>query len=481
MTPSRTVEDERLSLLLDFGGQACHGLVVDRHGACLLRAEVVNETRQSGLQVELDGESVVAGFQQVLESIDAALLAEGRQVTQVALACQRGSVIAWDRQSGRALGPMLSWRDRRTSETMQMTPKQAEWIRGRAGLRWSPYAGAPKLRWLIDHLPSVRTAAEQEQLTLGPAGSFLLARLSRERFYRVDDSLAQRTLLWSRRSLDWDPELLKLFGLAVEQLPAVCPSLFEFGRLEAVSGQPPVRVMVGDQNAVPFLTGQPDPDCLYVNLGTGGFLLRPVDRALDVDCFQLSLLARQGTGRFALEGSIHGVATALNWLAERSDGVFCPTDIDELCAGVGQPPLFINTLDGLGSPWWCDGGEPAFVSSCEHCDEGLAAQALAIVESIVFLVRANLEAMSEHVEAPRRIVLSGGLSRSEILRQRLADGLDLPIEVLIEGEGTAMGAWCMLDPAHVLPDQAWRLIRPRPDAGLERRYEKWLELIEARQ
>ena len=480
MTRPWSAEDECLSLLLDFGGQACHGLVVDGQGTCLTRAEVVNETRQSGLRVELDGESVVAGFQQVLESIDAALSAEDRQITLVAMACQRGSVIAWNRESGRALGPMLSWRDRRTSETMPMTFEQAEWIRRRAGLRWSPYAGAPKLRWMIDHLPMVRTAAEQEQLTLGPAGSFLLARLSRERSNRVDDSLAQRTLLWSRRSMGWDPELLEFFGLTAEQLPEVCPSLSEFGRLEALRGQPPVRVMVGDQNAVPFLTGRPDPDCLYVNLGTGGFVLRPLDRALDVDCFQLSLLARQGGGRFALEGSIHGAATALNWLAERSDGAFCPADIDELCAGVAQPPLFINTLDGLGSPWWCDGGEPAFESSWEHCDAGLPAQALAIVESIVYLVRANLEVMNEHVEAPKSIVLSGGLSRSEILRQRLADGLGLPVRVLVDGEGTALGAWCMLDPAHVLPEQAWQSLKPRRDPDLERRYKQWLALIEAR-
>jgi glycerol kinase len=480
MTCPRTVDLECLSLLLDFGGQSCHALVMDGRGVCITQAEVPNQTRQSGLRVELDGESVVAGFQQLLASIDDALLAEGRQVRRVAMACQRGSVIAWDRETGKALGPMLSWRDRRISETMQMRPEQAEWIRHRAGLRWSPYAGAPKLRWLLDHLPSVRAAAKQEQLVLGPAGSFLLARLLRGRPCLVDDSLAQRTLLWSCRSMDWDEELLETFGLEDEQLPEVCPSSFEFGRLEAMKGQPPVRIVVGDQNAVPFLTGQPDPDCLYVNLGTGGFVLRPVDRPLDVDCFQLSLLSRQGGGRFALEGSIHGAATALNWLAERSDGVFRAAELDDLCAGVGQPPLFVNTLDGLGSPWWCDGGEPAFEPSCKHCDAGLAAEALAIVESIVFLVRANLEAMNEHVEAPKRIVLSGGLSRSEILRQRLADGLGLPVEVLIEGEGTAIGAWCMLDPAHVLPDRAWQTISPGRDPALERRYAKWLELIEAR-
>ncbi len=480
MTRARTADDECLSLLLDFGGQASHALVVDGQGVCITQARVANRTRENGLRVELDAESVVAGFRQLLATIDDALLAEGRQVSQVAMACQRGSVIAWDRESGQALGPILSWRDRRTSETMQLTPEQAEWIRQRTGLRWSPYAGAPKLRWLIDHLPEVRAAADRQRLVLGPAGSFVLARLLDGCPCLVDDSLAQRALLWSRREWNWDEPLLDVFGMTRDQLPVVCPSRFEFGRLDAVNGQPPVRVLVGDQNAVPCLTGQPDTDALYVNLGTGGFVLRPVDRAVDVDRFQFSLLSRQGGGQFALEGSIHGAATALNWLAERSDGGFRAADIDDLCADVGQPPLFINTLDGLGSPWWCDGGEPVFEPSSAGCDEDLAARALAIVESIVFLVRANLETMNAHVAAPKHVVLSGGLSRSRVLRRRLTDGLGLPVRVLVEGEGTALGAWGMLDPAHVLPKQAWQSLKPRRDPELERRYKEWLELIEAR-
>lgn len=474
MAMTRSADNQRLSLLLDFGGQACHGLVVNEHGECIARAKHLNETREDGVRVELDGEAVVAGLQAVLTAIDDSLQAQGRQIEQAALAVQRGSVIAWDRDTGRALGPMLSWRDRRTAESFALQSGRAEWIRQRTGLRWSPYAGAPKMRWLIDHLEPVRQAADEQRLVIGPAGSFLLARLLKGQPALTDDSLAQRTLLWSRERMAWDEQLLDNFGLAREFLPRVCPSRFEYGRLESVAGCPAMGLLVGDQNAIPFLTGQPDPDCLYVNLGTGGFVLRPVDRAPDADRFQLSLLSRQARGVFALEGSIHGAATALNWLADQSDGAFRVGEIDAFCASVRQPPLFINTVDGLGSPWWTNGGEPAFEQSGGDCDEDLAARALAIVESIVFLVRANLEAMGEQVSAPTRIVLSGGLSRSELLCRRLVDALGLPVQVLSGGDGTAMGAWCLLDRRHVLPDQAWQSLKPRPNPELERRYRQWL-------
>jgi glycerol kinase len=480
MMATRTAGNERLSLLLDFGGQSCQALVVDGCGELIARSEHANLTHQDGVRVELDGEAIVTGFRQLLSTIDDELKVKGLQVAQATLAVQRGSVIAWDRGTGEPLGPMLSWRDRRSAETSGLEPEQAEWVRQRTGLRWSPYAGAPKMRWLVDHLELVRHAAEEQRLALGPAGSFLLTRLLSGQPFLTDDSLAQRTLLWSHQHMDWDKKLLATFGLTGVVLPQVRPSRFEYGRLASVSGHPPLRLLIGDQNAIPFLTGRPDPDGLYVNLGTGGFVLRPIEGIPDTDRFQLSLLSRDDGGRFALEGSIHGAATALNWLAERSDRAFKVEQIDDLCQQVRRPPLFINTLDGLGSPWWSDGGEPAFVETKGACEKGLASQARAIIESIVFLIRANLEAMNEHLAAPKRIVLSGGLSRSRVLRQCLADGLGLPVQVLEDGEGTVMGSWCMLDPQHVLPDSAWCRLTPAPDQGLEARYRDWLERIELR-
>ena len=480
IVPGMPTTDERLSLLLDFGGQACHGQVVNQDGECIARAEHPNDTREDGVRVELDGEAVVAGFGAVLASLDDALKAQDWQIERAALAVQRGSVIAWDRRTGRALSPMLSWRDRRTGETTSLDPDRTEWVRQRTGLRWSPYAGAPKMRWMLEHLEPVRQAADEQRLAFGPAGSFLLARLLSNQSFCTDDSLAQRTLLWSRKTMDWDGQLLDNFGLERETLPQVCPSGFHYGCLNQLAGQPSLDLLIGDQNAVPFLTGQPDCDCLYVNLGTGGFVLRPVDRVPDTDRFQLSLLSREGGGLFALEGSIHGAATALNWLADRSDGAFQVGQVDALCETSRQPPLFLNTLDGLGSPWWTDGGGPVFEQADGDCDDSLAGRALAIIESIVFLVRANLEAMNQHLQAPKRIVLSGGLSRSQTLCRRLADSLGLPVQVLIGSEGTTMGAWCLLDQRHVLPETAWQSLKPRPNLELELRYRQWLKLIETR-
>jgi glycerol kinase len=459
-----------VSVLLDCGGHSVRAMAVDAQGGILGCAERPVATRTHGAEVEQDAEALVDGLTHALTELAHLLRAHRCVAGKAALAVQRGNVLCWQGQSGQALGPVLSWRDRRGEPDIHIDDEEAEAIRRRTGLRYSAYGGATKLRWLLAHLPAA------DALALGPLGAFLLARLLEERPFAVDDSLAQRTLLWSCERLDWDPYLLSRFRIPLEALPAVHASEHDYGTLAVLPGRPRLQLLCGDQNAVPYLTGTPDPDCLYINLGTGGFLLRPLHEPIDAAVFQLSILARTGTSRFALEASIHGVATALDWLAESTGHPFRHDAIDTLCNQATRPPLFLNSIDGLGSPWWRSGPPPAFVATDDECEPGFEQRLLAVLESIAFLVRVNADTMAEHCGLPRRVVLSGGLSRSRTLRRLLAAILHTDIDCLESAEGTALGLWCRLH-GHALSRDAWVKVSGRTDPALEARYHAWLARI----
>lgn len=465
----------KATLLLDVGGQGCRALVADAEARLILAADRHVPTIESGNRIEQDADALAIALAELAAQAVSDIHARGASVTRATLAVKRGDITCWDRHTGQALAAAISWRDRRGLTEMWSLAEQAGEVKRRTGLRFSPYGGASKLGWCLKEVRAVRDAARAGSLCFGPLGSFLTNRLVEDQPPRVDDTLAQRTLLWSRETFDWDQWLLERFGLPREPLPDVVASRSNFGCLTAVPGSPRLELLVGDQNALAFLDGEPDPDTLYINLGTGAFLVRPVITPVETDLFQLSLLDRHNKGRWALEGSVHGSASAIAWLEHKSDREIPHGLFSGLRQRVGTPPLFINTIDGLGSPWWQPGPEAGFVGD-HTCS--LDARLLAVLESIAFLIRANIEAMSDLVGPPKRVMLSGGLSRADDLCGLIADTLQSDLLRLRNAEGTAFGTWCMLH-QRPLPDQAFDFIPHGENDALQARYQKWRQRIEA--
>src|SRR5207247_9992278 len=92
---------------------------------------------------------------------------------------------------------------------------------------------------------------------------------------------ASRTLLWNRERGDWDPELCALFGVPREVLPACVPTRHEFGTLDAGGRKVPLGILTGDQSAALFAWGRPRADTAYVHVGTGAFVQRAAERAVE--------------------------------------------------------------------------------------------------------------------------------------------------------------------------------------------------------
>lgn len=455
---------DNAELLIDVGSTRCRAVAVDSRGRALGRASRALAVRQEDDGIEYDAETLIAAVESVVDEAS-----EGRRIEHVALAVQRGSVVCWDRHTRKALSPVISWRDRRTAGGPSPSMAARE-IKQRTGLRFSPYAGAPKLAWCRSNLPSVQRAERNGRLAAGPLGSFIAARLAESERPVVDDTLAQRTLLWSHASGRWDRDLLKAFDIPESILPALAVDQTDFPRVQRLSGQPILATLIGDQNALPFIDGMPRIDTLYINLGTGAFLLRPVTGLLDCQSFQLSTLGRDRG--WALEGSVHGAASALEWFGRREGRVLEPALLQSI-ERIEHPPLFVNAIDGLGSPWWESGPEPAFVAEDGRNENGFQGRLLAVVESIAFLVRANFDAMNRLIGPPRRVILAGGLSRIEVLDQRIAALLKADVQRLSAAEGTATGLWCRLCGEALASDAFERVITVESSA-IESRYRRWL-------
>ncbi len=464
-----------LTLIIDQGTHATRALAFDADGQVRAAAHCpITLRRLNADRVEQDAAEIAASLRQVVSEILADDVVRPTGIAQAGLASQRSSVAAWDRETGEPLAPVISWQDWRAADWLAQFAEYTPIIREKTGLPLSPHYGASKLRWLLDNVPAVQQARLDDRLAFGPLASFLLFHLLHDKPLLADHANANRTQLWHIDYRDWDPWLLDLFGISGNLLPACRPIVHEYGRMALADV--PVTAVNGDQNAAVYALGQPDRDTAVINLGTGAFVLISTGRRRVSHPALLTGLTSSNAfvGEYTLEGTVNGAGSALSWAGEQWGVSDIPAYLDEWLARPEEPPIFLNSIGGLGSPFWRPGPEPAIVGQGEPWQ-----WLVAVAESILFLVQINLDEMRAAGAAVRRVQVSGGLAQADNLCQRLADLSGCPVYRPQMTEATARGtAWLAAGrPSHWPELQPGKHFDPRPDKALADRYWRFRELM----
>jgi glycerol kinase len=450
----------RAVLALDQGSHASRACVFDASGRLLARQERPVATRHPGEgRIEHDplelAESLRAAARRALQEAEAQH--PGLEVLAAGLAVQRSTLVCCDRGRCAPLSAALSWQDTRHAAWLAGFASAAPRVRALTGLPLSPHYGASKLRWCLDELPAVQAAARQGELLALPLAAFLVARLTGGEPL-LDAANASRTLLYDTATLGWSAELLALFGIPAACLPRCVPTCGDFGQLQLGRHRIPLTAVTGDQSAVPFAGGTLDLAGVSVNLGTGAFVQQALAARPGSPAPLLGSVLGQfaGGARYTLEGTVNGGGSAVRafivaqGIGDGSAGA--EQALWQALDSLGEAddaslPLYVNGIGGLGSPWW----QPRLAS--RWLGEGTPLQCFAaLVESIAFMVAANVDELRRHGDAPGSLHLAGGLSRSGFLRARLAAFCELPVWTG-EPEASARGVAAL-----ALPDwgQGWR-------------------------
>lgn len=467
----------KLFLAIDQGGHASRALAFDESGAVVAQgyAEIAPRQPQPD-HVEYDARAMIASVRDAVARVADALGPRVEDIAAAGIATQRSTVACWDRQSGEPLSPVISWQDRRAATWMEQFTRHDEDIHSTTGLFVTAHYGVSKLHWCLEHIPAVRKARQSGRLVWGPLSSFLVFQLTRERKHVVDPANASRTLLWNFQTLDWDDGLLDLFGLPLEPMPRCVPTCYEFGEIDCGGVSIPLRVVTGDQSAALFAYGMPHPQTAYINIGTGAFVQRLSGGNADYSPRLLTsvVLQRENEATYVLEGTVNGAGGALIEIENSlgMDAKQAEQNIDRWMREIDAPPLFLNGVSGLGSPYWIARFPTRFSGTGTN-----EAKLVAVADSIAFLLYANLEEMSEIFIAPRKIVVTGGLSRIGALCQRLADLSGALVVRPGECEATARGTAFLLagQPAHWLQPDGEQQFAPVDNDNLTQRYARWKE------
>jgi glycerol kinase len=434
-------------LALDQGTTSSRTIVFDHAGNA--QASAQKEFRQIFPKpgwVEHDANEIWATQLHTAQEALAKAKLSPTDIAAIGITNQRETTVVWDRDTGLPIHNAIVWQDRRTAGRCDQLKARGltAMIKRKTGLVVDAYFSGTKLEWTLKNVAGARAKAKAGKLAFGTIDSWLVWNLTGGQVHVTDPSNASRTMLFNVRTLDWDDELLKLFGVPRSVLPTVASSSEVYGETTLFGGRVPIAGIAGDQQAALFGQACTQPGMVKNTYGTGCFMLmntgtKPIASKNNL----LTTVAWRIGNRteYALEGSIFIAGAVVQWLRDGLGIIKSSSEVEALAAQVTDPGgvYLVPAFAGLGAPHW-DQYARGLVAGVTRGTTA-AHIARAALEGIAFQVADVLRAMEAdaHIKL-KELRVDGGASANNLLMQFQSNLLDVPVVRPKVTETTALGA-----------------------------------------
>lgn len=440
---------EQYILALDQGTSSSRAIVFDSKGTpvSVSQKEFTQYFPQPGW-VEHNPMEIWSSEAAVIAESISAIDINGKNIAAIGITNQRETTIVWDAETGTPVYNAIVWQDRRTSEYCDSIKAQGltDMIRSKTGLIVDAYFSATKIRWILENVPGARQKAEEGKLRFGTVDTWLVWMLTRGEVHVTDVSNASRTMLLNINTLQWDDELLSLFGIPKSMMPQVRSSSEVYGHTKTTIFAHPVPIagIAGDQQAALFGQMCTEPGSVKNTYGTGCFLLmnsgtKPIMSSNNL----LTTVAWKigDTVNYALEGSIFVAGSVVQWLRDGLGIIRSSAEVEALATSVPDNAgvFFVPALTGMGAPYWDQYAKGTITGLTRGATAAHIARAA--LEGIAFQTMDIVEAMKKDAGVDlKELKVDGGASRNNFLMQFQSEVLGVEVIRPKVTETTAIGA-----------------------------------------
>lgn len=374
---------------------------------------------------------------------------DSKDIAAIGVTNQRETTIVWDKNTGKPVYNAIVWQDTRTDSICNELAKDGgqDRFRVKTGLPLATYFSGPKIKWILDNIPSVRQKAEKGELLFGNIDTWVIWNLTG--VHITDVTNASRTMLMNLNTLDWDDEILSLLNIPSRMLPEIKSSSEVYGRVGATGQLPlhgiPVCGDLGDQQAALFGQTCYSAGEAKNTYGTGCFmLLNTGDKPVPSKSGLLTTLGYKiGNQKavYALEGSIAITGALVQWLRDNLGLIRQSSEVEALAKTVEDNGgiYFVPAFSGLFAPYWRSDARGAILGMTRYVNKGHIARA--VLEATAFQTREVLDAMEKDSGVKlTALKVDGGMVFNELLMQFQADILNVPVIRPKVAETTALGA-----------------------------------------
>ena len=436
-------------LALDQGTSSSRAIVFDENGQtkAVSQKEFTQIFPKPGW-VEHNPMEIWSSQASVIAEAVTSIAINGSDIAAIGITNQRETTIVWDAETGEPVYNAIVWQDRRTSELCDALKKdgRSDLIRSKTGLIIDAYFSATKILWILENVPGARQRAEEGKLRFGTVDTWLIWMLTRGERHVTDVSNASRTMLFNIHTLQWDKELLGLFGIPESMMPQVKSSSEVYGHTKTTifAHEVPIAGIAGDQQAALFGQMCTEPGSVKNTYGTGCFLLmnsgeRPIMSSNNLLTTIAWKIGESVT--YALEGSIFVAGSVVQWLRDGLGIIRSSSEVEALACSVPDNGgvYFVPALTGLGAPHW----DQYAKGSIYGISRGTTAAhiARAALEGIAFQTMDIVKAMQRDAGVTlKELKVDGGASRNNLLMQFQSDMLGTAVIRPKVTETTALGA-----------------------------------------
>jgi len=350
-------------------------------------------------------------------------------------------------EQGLPVSPAIIWADGRAAaqvDELASTMKQV--IYTRTGTPLHPMTPLMKLLWMKEN----EYEPYNQAAYFMSIKEYLIYCWTGERV--IDYSMASATGLFNPTELDWDAQVLELAGVDKEQLSRIVPPT---EMLPTVKTH--IAEAMGVSSELPFVIGAADgqlsnlgigailPGEVAVSVGTSG-AIRQFSSTVKLSEQQETFCYAFTEDQFIVGGPTNNGGIVMQWLKdlledERDFGQFL-SDAELVEPGAGGL-LFLPYINGERAPIWNQHAKGSFYGvTVTHKKPHFIR---AVLEGITFNLYQINRALDASNEANRKIYVNGGLSRSPVWLQMMADVFNAEIYVSENHHGAAWGAaWTAL-------------------------------------
>ncbi|MBU8880721.1 gluconokinase [Bacillus sp. FJAT-29790] len=432
---------------LDIGTTSVKACIFNTNGKIIAEAEKMNTFYypQSGWveqdPIEIERSAVLA----IKEAIQKAAI-EKDELISLGFSAAMHSLICVN-EEGRPISPALIWADGRSNkQAEELSETIRKNIYSKTGTPIHPMTPFVKLLWMKEtHYEPYKEAKYFMSIK-----EYLLQCWFNERV--IDYSMASATGLFNPTKHKWDQELLELTGIREEQLSEIVP---------------PTRTLTGinrhiaDEMGIipelPFVVGAADgqlanlgigailPGEVAVSVGTSG-AIRQITKGDKISENQETFCYSFTEDSSIIGGPTNNGGIALQWLKDllNDQGGY-----EEFLAEAEQVPpgadgiIFLPYINGERAPIWNQRAKGNFYGlSVTHKKEHFIR---AVLEGITFNLYQIGKALEKLAGEPQKIYVNGGLARSPLWLQMMADVFEAEIYVPESHHSAAWGAaWTAL-------------------------------------
>lgn len=375
------------------------------------------------------------------------------QILCVGITTQRATWTLWERDTGKPVRKSVVWQDSRSRDRVDMVLKDPRFLELCPELAPAvrPVTIPVALPGVLEAEPELERRMKAGELYFGTVDTWLVYKLTKGKVFAGDVTNASVMIgMVPGREIRWPERLLKDYlGYPMDAFCEIRGCADDYGMMDAeiLGVEIPIAGIISDQQASLFSQGCHEKNTGRATNGTGSFFMVNLGDRLPEET--------QGRGssvpkvawkigdeiNYSVEAYCSTTGAVLEWMKENLGWLDDISEIDNVSNSVPDNGgvYFVPALAGLTVPVADYSARAAYMGI-----SGTAKKAhfvRATLEAVAYAVCASFEKLQREFQVNmQEVKISGGVSRSDLVGQLMADLLDMKVDRPASVEATALGA-----------------------------------------